>query len=269
MASFLSSLASVDPVALSVGPFSVHWYGLAYICGVALGVALSYYFAQRWGLSFTTDDLLTIILCLLVGIVVGGRLGYCVFYGGSYYWLHPLKIFALSDGGMSFHGGFIGSVLAGLVASRWVDVPFLTLIDLGAISAPIGLFLGRLTNFINEELWGRVTSLPWGVVFAGAGSLPRHPVQLYEALLEGVVLLVVMVILARRIPPPPQGTLFGWFLTLYGSFRMMTELVREPDAHLGFLAGGWLTMGMVLSIPMIICGIALLVWSKKHATMLE
>jgi len=265
MSELLTTIVKLDPVALRMGSLEIHWYGLAYIFGIILGVWLSCIFAKRWKLELTFDDVLTAALCVTVGIIVGGRLGYCLFYGGSYYWLNPLQIFATYDGGMSFHGGFLGCVAGGLVASRFIKIPALTLIDLGSISAPIGLFLGRLTNFINEEVWGRVTSVPWGVVFSTGGPMPRHPSQLYEAFLEGIVLLAIMVFLALRVPPPPKGMLFGVFLILYGVFRTFVEFFREPDSSLGFLMGGWLTMGMLLSLPMVIAGIALTIWSKRQA----
>jgi len=266
MNDLLTAFAGVDPIAFSVGPFSVHWYGLAYITGILAGVGLGYYFARRWGLAVSTDDLLTIALCVTVGIIVGGRLGYVLFYGGTQYWTAPSRVFAIYDGGMSFHGGFLGCVVGGYVASRLVKVPFLTLLDLGGLAAPIGLFLGRISNFINGEVWGRTTDASWGVVFSGAGELARHPSQLYEAFLEGIVLLAIMVLLARRVPSLRKGVMFSWFLILYGIFRVSAELFREPDRSLGFLVGDWLTMGMLLSIPMVLAGIALLKWSTRDVT---
>jgi len=264
MSELLTSIASIDPVALRLGPFSVHWYGLAYIFGIMLGVTLGYLFAKRWKVDLSFDDITVVALCATIGIIAGGRLGYCLFYGGSYYWMNPLKILALTDGGMSFHGGFLGCVVGGLFAARLIKVSPLTLIDLGCVTAPIGLFLGRLTNFINEEVWGRVTTVPWGVVFSTGGPLPRHPSQLYEAFLEGIVLFAIMAFLALRVPPPPKGVLLGSFLVFYGIFRIFVEFFREPDSSLGFLAGDWLTMGMLLSIPMVLAGIGLIVWSRRQ-----
>jgi phosphatidylglycerol:prolipoprotein diacylglycerol transferase len=265
MGDFLTSLAGIDPIALQAGPLVVHWYGLAYIVGIISGVWLAYVFAKRWGLEYTTDDWLTFALCSTVGIIAGGRLGYCLFYGGSYYWLNPWQILAGAGNGMSFHGGFLGILLGAVVAARIVRTSPLTLIDLGCISAPIGIGLVRFTNFINEELWGRVTTLPWGVVFSGAGPSPRHPSQLYEAILEGCVLLAIMIFLASRRNPPRPGVLFGTFLTFYGAFRIFSEFFREPDIHIGFIAGEWLTMGMILSLPMVICGIGLIIWGLRKS----
>ena len=265
MQKLLIALASINPVAFRIGPFAAHWYGIGYIIGIVAGVWVAYLVAKRWEIPLTFDDMLTIALCVSIGIFVGGRVGYCLFYGGSYYWTHPLRILAVYDGGMSFHGGFVGCALSSLIATRFVKVSPLRLVDLGSITAPIGLGLVRLANYINGELWGRVTTVPWGVVFANAGSLPRHPSQLYEALLEGAVLFITLLTIAllhRR--PPREGLLFGWFLILYGTFRIGVEFFREPDVSIGFIAGNWLTMGMLLSLPMVVCGMAVLIGSKRR-----
>jgi phosphatidylglycerol:prolipoprotein diacylglycerol transferase len=164
---------------------------------------------------------------------------------------------------MSFHGGLAGILIAGFVVSRILRVPWLTLCDLGAVAAPVGLFFGRLANFVNGELWGRVTAMPWGMVFPGAGPSPRHPSQLYEALLEGVAIFVVMLWLATRKPVPPRGALVGWLLTLYGVFRVVVEFFREPDLQIGLLPGG-LTMGQLLSLPVLLGGIAVLAWAYRR-----
>lgn len=199
-----------------------------------------------------------------MGIVLGARLGYVLFYGDGYYLAHPLEILAFNQGGMSFHGGLVGILIGGAVAAKLTGIPFLTLADLGAIAAPIGLFFGRCANFVNGELWGAPTDAPWGVVFGGAaGMMPRHPSQLYEALLEGLVIFIVLYLLSRKMPPRPRGTFLGAFLVMYGIFRFLIEFVREPDVQLGYLWGGWLTMGQVLSIPVIIAGIVLLVYAAK------
>jgi phosphatidylglycerol:prolipoprotein diacylglycerol transferase len=161
---------------------------------------------------------------------------------------------------MSFHGGLIGILVAAAFVALWMRIPWLTLCDIGSVGAPIGIFFGRIANFINQELWGRVTTVPWGVVFPSAGSAPRHPSQLYEALLEGVVIFVVMIALASRRDPLPRGVLFGVLLTLYGIFRISVEFVREPDTQIGFLPGG-VTMGQALSVPLIVGGIAFVAWS--------
>lgn len=260
----LAALAypAIDPIALRLGPLSVRWYGLAYLAAFVSAYFLLRWLVRRWRLDLSEDDLLTMILAAVIGVVVGGRLGYVLFYSGGDYLRHPLKILEIWSGGMSFHGGLVGILVAGIVASRILRVPFLTLCDLGAACAPVGLFFGRLANFVNDELWGRVTTVPWGVVFPGAGPLPRHPSQLYEAVLEGIVILGVMLWLATRATPPSRGIMLGWLLALYGLFRIGVEFVREPDIQLGFLVGGT-TMGQLLSIPVLACGVALIVWARS------
>ena len=180
------------------------------------------------------------------------------------YAANPLSILEFNRGGMSFHGGFIGALVAGIVAARIVKMPYLTLVDLAIIGVPIGLFFGRCANFVNGELWGAPTDLPWGVVFGGsAGTVARHPSQLYEALLEGALLFIILFIMSRKRPPFPRGTYFGTFMIGYGICRFAIEFVRQPDAQLGYLWGGWLTMGQVLSVPLIVAGICLLVYAAK------
>ncbi|MGV8082373.1 MAG: prolipoprotein diacylglyceryl transferase [Coriobacteriia bacterium] len=254
---------AIDPVAFRIGSFAVRWYGLAYLAGFVCAYYVMRALTRRWRIAVSDDDLLTIILGCMFGVILGGRLGYVAFYGQGYYWTHPGQIFALWDGGMSFHGGLVGILIAGLILARVLRMPWLTLADLGAVAAPIGLFFGRLANFINGELWGRVTDVPWGMVFPGAGSLPRHPSQLYEAILEGLVLFAVLFWLARRTPSMPRGVIFGWFLTLYGVFRIFAEFFRQPDVQIGFLTGG-VTMGQLLSLPVVVAGIAILVWSLRR-----
>ncbi len=253
---------ALDPVALSLGPIEIRWYGLAYILGFAIAAFVLYRVSKRWKLNIGSDAILTIMMCVIIGIIVGARLGYCLFYGNGYYFAHPLEIFMINQGGMSFHGGLIGALAAGIPAAKLTHIPYLTLADLGSIAAALGLFFGRCANFVNGELWGAPTDAPWGVIFGGAaGDIPRHPSQLYEALLEGLVIFLVLYVLSRKVPPRPQGTFIGTFLLLYGIFRFLIEFVREPDIQLGYLFEGWLTMGMVLSLPLIICGIALLAFA--------
>lgn len=255
---------NLDPVAFSIGPIAVRWYGIAYVLGFIFAGLLMSRLAKRWNLRFNSDALLTIICCALIGLIVGARLGYCLFYGNGEYLRDPLQILAVNQGGMSFHGGLIGALIGGIAAAKLTGIPYLTLADMGAIAAPIGLFFGRCANFVNGELWGDFTDLPWGVVFGGAaGELPRHPSQLYEALLEGVLLFCILYALSRKLPPRPRGTFIGVFLTCYGVFRFLIEFVRQPDAQLGYLWGGWLTMGQVLSAPLIVAGIAILVYTAK------
>lgn len=254
----------LDPIAFSLGPLVVRWYGLAYVLGFVCAAAIIYFVAKRWKLGMSEDNLLTLMVCAIVGVVLGARIGYVLFYGDGYYLSHPLEILAFNQGGMSFHGGLVGLLIGGAVAARMTRIPFLTLADLGSIAAPIGLFFGRCTNFVNGELWGAPTDGPLGVVFGGAaGMMPRHPSQLYEAVLEGLVIFCVLFALSRKYPPRPQGTFLGAFLVLYGIFRFLIEFVREPDVQLGYLWGGWLTMGQVLSAPLIVAGIALLIYAAR------
>ena len=254
----------LDPIAFSLGPLVVRWYGLAYVLGFVCAAAIIYFVAKRWRLGMSEDNLLTLMVCAIVGVVLGARIGYVLFYGDGYYLSHPLEILAFNQGGMSFHGGLVGLLIGGAVAARMTRIPFLTLADLGSIAAPIGLFFGRCANFVNGELWGAPTDGPLGVVFGGAaGMMPRHPSQLYEVVLEGLVIFCVLFALSRKRPPRPQGTFLGAFLVLYGIFRFLIEFVREPDVQLGYLWGGWLTMGQVLSAPLIVAGIALLIYAAR------
>lgn len=256
---------NLDPVAFSLGPLVVRWYGLAYVLGFALAAFVIYRVARRWKLGMTEDDLLTLMVCAIVGVVLGARVGYVLFYGDGYYLEHPLEVFAFNQGGMSFHGGLVGLLIGGAVAARLTRIPYMTLADLGSIAAPLGLFFGRCANFVNGELWGAPTDGPWGVVFGGAaGMMPRHPSQLYEAVLEGLVIFCVLFALSRKLPPRPRGTFVGCFLVLYGVFRFLIEFVREPDVQLGYLWGGWLTMGQVLSAPLVVGGIIVLMWAWKR-----
>lgn len=257
---------NLNPVAISLGPFAIRWYGIAYVAGFACAAFLIYRLAKRWHIRVDTDSLLTIMLCVIIGVIIGGRLGYVLFYGEglAYYLSHPLEVFAFNHGGMSFHGGLIGALLSGIVGAKITHIPYLTLADLGCVAAPIGLFFGRLANFVNGELWGAPTNLPWGVVFGGsAGMMPRHPSQLYEALLEGVVLFIVLFALSRKRPPRSQGTFLGIFLILYGCFRFAIEFIRQPDVQLGYLWDGWLTMGQLLSVPLVLVGVGVLVYAVK------
>ena len=257
---------AIDPIAFQIGPVAVRWYGIAYVLGFLLAGLIIYRVAKRWKLGLAVEDLLVIVLCVMVGVIVGARLGYCLFYGDGYYLAHPLDILAFNQGGMSFHGGLVGALVAGAVAAKVTGIPYLTLADLGVIAAPLGLFFGRFANFINGELWGAPTDWPLGVVFGGAaGDIPRHPTQLYEGVLEGLVIFAVLFALSRRVPPRPRGPFLGLFLVMYGVFRFLIEFVRQPDAQLGYLFGGWVTMGQILSAPLILAGIAFLIYAhKKH-----
>lgn len=254
----------LNPVAFTIGPFSARWYGIAYILGFICAAFVIYKVGKHWKLKFDFDSICVILICAMVGVIIGGRLGYVLFYNFEMYAANPLEIFNFSHGGMSFHGGFVGALLAGIVAAKIIKMPYLTLVDLAVIGVPLGLIFGRVANFINGELWGAPTGLPWGVIFGSiAGMEPRHPSQLYEALLEGVLLFIVLFALARKTPPRPRGTFFGVFMLGYGICRFLIEFVRQPDAQLGYLWGGWLTMGQVLSLPLVIAGVALLVYAFK------
>ncbi|MDR2492806.1 MAG: prolipoprotein diacylglyceryl transferase [Coriobacteriales bacterium] len=252
----------LDPVAFQIGPFAVRWYGIGYIIGILLGLLIVYRTARRWRAPLAPDTLLTLVIAATLGIVIGGRLGYVLFYDLGRYLANPLEIAAFSNGGMSFHGGVLGMVVALVIVARLTRVPLLTIGDLVVVAAPLGIFLVRIANFINGELWGAPTDLPWGVVFDGAGPEPRHPTQLYEALLEGALLFVILQLAARRKPPLPRGSYVGIFMVCYGVFRIAVEFVRLPDAQLGYLLGtGLLTMGMVLSAPLVVAGACFLLYA--------
>lgn len=257
---------ALDPIALTVGPLSIRWYGLAYLFGFIATGFVMYRVARHWHIDLTVDDVVTLMTGIACGVILGGRLGYVIFYGRGYYLQHPLSIIMLNEGGMSFHGGLIGAAVGAYLTNLSLGLSLGTIVDLMAIGAPIGLCLGRCANFINGELWGKETTLPWGVMFddTGGGAVYRHPSQLYEALLEGVVLFCIQYGLSRKVPPYPQGTFAGTFLLFYGIFRSMVEFVRLPDAHMGYLAWGWLTMGQVLSVPLVVAGIVMLVMAHKR-----
>ena len=256
---------AIDPVLIQIGPFAIRWYALAYIFGLLLGWQYLRRLVQRPGWRLTPLDLDDLLLYVALGVVLGGRLGYILFYRPGFYLSHPLDALAVWEGGMSFHGGLLGVVVASALFARRRGRSFLEIGDALACATPIGLFFGRLANFINAELWGRVSDVPWAMVFPGGGPEPRHPSQLYEALLEGVVLFAVMAWLARGPREPgAEGRLMGAFLIGYGLARGFAELFREPDVHLGFLLGG-LTMGQLLSVPMVMAGLALVAWSYRGA----
>ncbi|ADZ69625.1 prolipoprotein diacylglyceryl transferase [Polymorphum gilvum] len=261
---------TIDPVLIEIGPFALRWYALSYIVGILL--AWRYMRAaatndRLWGTAPRPSpaDIDDFVMWGTIGIVVGGRLGYVLFYNPAYYLAHPLEAFAVWTGGMSFHGGFAGTVIAMVLFTRARRFPVWTLFDLAGIAAPIGLFFGRLANFINGELWGRITDVPWGVVFPTGGPEPRHPSQLYEAALEGVLLFFVLRLLSHRFGLLCRPAfLAGAFAFGYGVTRSVSELFRMPDAHIGFFAGG-LTMGIVLSVPMILAGLAAMLWAWRRS----
>lgn len=261
---FASALAfpSIDPVLIAVGPLAIRWYSLAYIAGLLLGWWLIKRLIKRPPHVLTVQELDDLLIWVLFGVVLGGRVGYVLFYNAPYYVENPGDILKVWQGGMAFHGGMLGSIAAVYLFCLRRGKAFLPIMDLVALVAPIGLGLGRLANFVNGELFGRVTDAPWGMVFPRGGPLPRHPSQLYEAVSEGLILFVVlwlaMTMLKARFYP---GFIGGLFLAGYGIARSTSELFREPDLHIGFLAGG-VTMGQLLSIPMILIGCSLIYWAR-------
>jgi phosphatidylglycerol:prolipoprotein diacylglycerol transferase len=250
-----------DPIAFSVGPLAVRWYGLMYLAGFAAGWWLGLKRIERGAAPVTRQQFDDLLFLAVLGVILGGRLGYVLFYKPAYYLSHPLEILAVWQGGMSFHGGLLGVMLAMWFAARRHRIRWLELMDFVAPLVPLGLAAGRLGNFINGELWGRATGLPWGMVFRGAGDAPRHPSQLYEFALEGVALFVILWLYSAR--SRPRGAVSALFLLGYGVFRFIAEFGREPDAFLGFLALG-LSMGQWLSAPMVLAGALLLAWSARR-----
>lgn len=256
---------SIDPVFFRLGPLQFRWYGLMYVIGFICSYFIIRRESRQRNLPLDSEAVADLIFCLAIGVVLGGRLGYVLFYDLSSYLAQPLKIFAIWQGGMSFHGGLLGVAVAGLWYARRFQLPKLQLADLAALAAPVGLGFGRIGNFINGELFGRPTTMPWGMIFPDGGPLPRHPSQLYEAFLEGLVLFFVVRLLARRFTAP--GTAMAAFLSGYGLFRFIVELFRQPDSQLG-LFWGFFSMGQLLSLPLFLAGGILLVWlnRKKPAT---
>jgi phosphatidylglycerol:prolipoprotein diacylglycerol transferase len=261
-----------DPIAISIGPIAIRWYALAYIGGIVLGwiYARSLVKKERlWGgpPPITLVQLDDFILWVTIGIILGGRTGYVLFYNPAFFAQHPMEIFQLWNGGMSFHGGFLGCVAAVMLFARKNGISILSLGDITTAVAPIGLLLGRVANFINSELWGRPadSSVPWAMVFPNGGPLPRHPSQLYEAGLEGILLFLILAVMIRMGALKRPGLILGSFIAIYGLARITGEFFREPDPQLGFLWGG-LTMGMLLSVPMIIAGAILIVTAWRRET---
>ena len=263
---------NIDPIAFAIGPFAVRWYALAYLAGVGLGVLYGMSLLKRHSLwkdnkpPFAPGDLIDFAFWAVLGIILGGRIGYVLFYNFQYYMANPMEIPALWDGGMSFHGGLIGIMVAIIFYTRYKGGNPLSGLDLVGAVGTIGLFLGRIANFINGELFGAPTDLPWGVIFPNGGDVPRHPSQLYEAALEGIVLFLVIryvthVAYGLRRP----GLVAGIFGIGYSLSRILVEFVRLPDAQIGYLYGGWLTMGQVLSLPTLIAGIALVIYPMRRS----
>ena len=254
----------IDPVFLELGPLQFRWYGLMYLIGLSAAYFLIRRRAGAKGLALTSDQIYDMVVFAAFGVFIGGRIGYTLFYNFPYYSQHPLKIFAVWEGGMSFHGGLIGTTIALIWFGRRHGIPIYTIADLAAGVTPIGLGFGRLGNFINGELYGRPTDVDWCMVFPAGGPACRHPSQLYEAGLEGVLLFTVIWLIGRR--PKPPGTLLWSFITGYGICRLIVELFREPDPHMGFVLGP-ITMGQMLSAPMVLIGIFMLVWVYHKASL--
>jgi phosphatidylglycerol:prolipoprotein diacylglycerol transferase len=258
----------IDPVLVHLGPLAIRWYALAYIFGILIGWLYARAIVRNerlWGgrAPFTVVDFDDFILWVTIGIIVGGRIGYVLFYNLPYFAAHPAELFEVWHGGMSFHGGFIGCVLAVILFAHRRGIAVLSLGDITCAVGPIGLFLGRVANFINGELWGRTADVPWAMVFPEGGPLPRHPSQLYEATMEGLVLLAVLAFLIRKGALKRPGLIVGCFAVGYAIARSFCEFFREPDVQLGFLWGG-ITMGQLLSIPLFLAGLAFIAYAMKH-----
>ncbi|MBN6818660.1 prolipoprotein diacylglyceryl transferase [Methylobacterium organophilum] len=270
---------AIDPVAIAIGPITIKWYALAYIAGLIGG----WYYARRlvmsdglWGVVKRPQvaDIDDLVVWVALGVVLGGRIGYVLFYNLPMYISDPWEILAIRNGGMSFHGGFVGAILAFVLFARGKGLNAYTLLDIGAVVVPIGLFFGRMANFVNGELWGRVApDFPYAIVFPSGGPLPRHPSQLYEAATEGLLLFIVMALSVRRFGFRKPGLLGGIFVLGYALARTFCEFFREPDRQLGFLfgdhvgpMGGGVTMGMLLCVPMMIVGLTYIVLAATGRT---
>jgi len=264
---FVLPFPAINPILLQWGPLAIRWYAIAYIAGLILGWALIRRVVaddRLWGGAArpsrdSIDDLL--VYCAL-GVVIGGRLGNVLFYDPGHYFSHPLEILEVWQGGMAFHGGLIGAFVGVVLFARRYEAPLFTVLDLASLVAPIGIFFGRIANFIKPELWGRPTDVPWAMIFPGSDGLPRHPSQIYEALLEGLAVFVLLSAAARGGALKRPGLIAGGFGVFYGVARIISEFFRDPDPRLEDLGNGF-TMGMLLSAPMIIIGLALIGWSMR------
>ena len=267
MSLFVLPFTALDPVIVAIGPFAIRWYALAYIAGLLLGWLYARTLVRRpalWGGRAipSENDLDDMLVYCALGVILGGRLFYALFYNLDFFLANPAEIPAIWRGGMSFHGGLVGCLTALIVLAKTKKIPLLSFADIASAVVPIGLFFGRLANFINGELWGRVTDVSWAMVFPHAGPLPRHPSQLYEAVLEGLVILIVLYAVIQRGGLKRPGYISGLFGVLYALGRIASEFFREPDPQLGFLFGG-ATMGMLLSVPVLIAGAWLMARSRR------
>jgi len=260
---FAIAFPDIDPVLIQFGPLAIRWYGLAYVAGLILGWRYMRRLVGGPPPVSPARDVDDFLVWATLGVILGGRLGYVLFYQPAYYLDHPLAVFQVWAGGMSFHGGLLGVLVAALLFVRRRNIPLLAFGDALACAAPIGLFFGRLANFVNGELFGRETDVPWAMVFPHGGPLPRHPSQIYEALMEGALLFIILYLLWRREAVRRRpGTLIGVFLVGYAIARTVAELFRQPDTHIGFLLGGT-TMGQWLSVPMLACGLYLILRARQ------
>ncbi|MBF4283949.1 prolipoprotein diacylglyceryl transferase [Vibrio anguillarum] len=251
---------NIDPVLIAIGPISIRWYGLMYLVGFVFAMWLANRRADKPNSGWTREQVSDLLFAGFLGVVIGGRVGYVLFYNFDLFLQDPLYLFKVWTGGMSFHGGLLGVISAMFWYARKNNRTFLGVADFVAPLVPFGLGMGRLGNFMNSELWGRVTDVPWAIIFPNGGPLPRHPSQLYEFFLEGIVLFIILNLFIRK--NRPIGSVSGLFLIGYGTFRFLVEYVREPDAQLGLFAG-FISMGQILSLPMIIVGALMMVWAYK------
>lgn len=252
----------INPIAFNIGPLAVHWYGIMYMVAFFGGWMLGTWRAKKPNSGWTVDQVSDLIFYAAIGVIIGGRVGYMLFYDFSNFITHPWIIVQVWQGGMSFHGGLLGVIVALLLYSRKIHKPFFEIADFIVPLVPFGLAAGRLGNFINGELWGRVTNVPWAMVFPNGGPLPRHPSTLYEFSLEGVLLFIIIWTFSAK--PRPRAAVSGLFLVCYGVFRFIIEFFRQPDIQLGFVAFGWMSQGQLLSIPLIIAGVMMLVYAYKN-----
>lgn len=253
---------NVDPIALTLGPIAIRWYGIMYVLGFIGAAWVAVYLGKTKPRPFTFEEVADLLFYCAMGVIFGGTIGFILFYDRDRLLVDPLALFKFWEPGRSFHGGLVGVIVAVFVYARVHKRRFFEVGDLLAPAVPIGLGTGRLGNFLNGELWGRVTDVPWGMVFPHAGSLPRHPSQLYEFLLEGILLFIIL--FCCSLKPRKEGTLSALFLILYGIFRSVIEFFREPDIHQGVIAWGWVTKGQMLSLPMIIIGIVILYYAQTQ-----
>jgi phosphatidylglycerol:prolipoprotein diacylglycerol transferase len=268
---FAIPFPAIDPIAVAVGPFAVRWYALAYIVGLIIGWRYCLALADRPPNLVARRDVDDFLVWATLGVVLGGRIGFVLFYNLPYYVDHPLQMFELWHGGMSFHGGALGVTIAIVLFARQRGLPVFALSDIVIEAVPIGLFFGRIANFINDELWGRPSSVPWAVVFPNGGNIPRHPSQLYEAACEGILLFLLLLIAERRGVRRRPGIATGIFLVGYAVARMSGELFRQPDVQLGFLffIGRFgVTMGQLLSLPVLVAGLAVIWWARDNQPVL-